>query len=379
MSAVLGLERSEERGGLRHVLASWRSLRSIELAVFSLAGLLFGIIDLSSLLEFDAGSYLLEVTLRHLLMPVLACLILLLFWLPADRSAPQHPHRLRRLAAVALLGSLASIVLVSALEQALPWPSIVDLMRAKKHLPPYPGPSWMGVLGDTLWILMPSAMMVTVIELLRRRRRSEVQVTRMLDEHAHLRRRAMASRLAALQAQVEPEMLFNALVDIEQAYGRGDAAASRRMDLLIRHLRVALPRLRESGSTLEAEAELLETYLGVLDGLGAKPLRFARQWPDELSTAALPPMLLLPLLQRALRLAARPPTVCTLAAETAWGGEGRLRVSLCFDRPALCGDDAELQALNERLVVLAGAPSRGPARLYCHSTSDQTRFTLELP
>ena len=375
MSAVLGAERPAGRGGLLHVLESWRSLHVIELAVFALAGLLFGIIDLSSLLEFDVGEHLLEVILRHLLMPVLACLILLLFWLPADRSEPQHPRRLYRLAAAALLGSLVSIVLVSLFERALPWPSIVDLMRAKKHLPPYTGPSLSGVLGDTLWILMPSAMMVTVIELLRRRRRSEAQVARMLDEHGHLRRRAMASRLAALQAQVEPQMLFDALVDIEQAYGRGDTAASTRMDLLIRHLRVALPRLRESGSTLEAEAELLETYLGVLDGLGAKPLRFVRQWPDALRTAALPPMLLLPLLQRALRVAARPPTVCTLGAETSWGGEGRLRVSLSFDRPALCGDDAELHALNERLVVLAG----GPARLYCHSTSDQTRFTIELP
>ena len=375
MSAVLSGEGPAERGGLLHVLQSWRSLRPIELAVFALAGLLFGLIDLSSLLEFKVGEHLLEVTLRHLLLPILACMILLLFWLPADRSEPGHPHRLYRLAAAALLGSLVSIALVSSLERALPWPSIVDLMRAKKHLPPYPGPSVMSVLGDTLWILMPSAMMVSVFELLRRRRRSEAQVARMLDEHGHLRRRAMASRLAALQAQVEPELLFKALVDIEQAYGRGDPAASTRMELLIRHLRVALPRLRESGSTLEAEAELLETYLGVLDGLGAKPLRFVRQWPEELRLAALPPMLLLPLLQRALRVAARPPRVCTLSAETAWGGEGRLRVCLAFDRPALCGDDAELQALNERLVVLAG----GPARLHCHSTSDETRFTLELP
>ncbi len=375
MSAVLGAERQAARGGLFHVLQSWRSLRPIELAVFALAGLLFGIIDLSSLLEVNVGEHLLEVTLRHLGLPVLACLIVLLFWLPADRSEAQHPHRLRRLVAAVLLGSVVSIVLVSALEQALPWPSIPNLMRAKKNLPPYPGPSLMSLFGDTLWILMPSAMMVSVIELMRRRRSSDAQVARMLDEHGHLRRRAMASRLAALQAQVEPELLFKALVDIEQAYGRSDPAASARMELLIRHLRVALPRLRESGSTLEAEAELLETYLGVITGLGAKPLRFTRQWPDALGAAALPPMLLLPLLQRALRLAARPPTVCTLNAETAWGGEGRLRVCLSFDRPALCGDDAELQALNERLVVLAG----GPARLYCHSTSDLTRFTIELP
>lgn len=376
MSAVLSADHvMQQRGSLMHVLQAWRSLRLIELVVFALAGLLFGVIDMSSLIEVDVTGHLLEVTLRQLLMPVLACVILLMFWLPADRSDPRHPRRTTRLAVAALLGSLVSIVVVSWLEQALPWPSISDLMRAKKHLPPYPGLTAMGVLGDTLWILMPSGMIVAVIELLSRRRRSEVMVARMLDEHGHLRRRAMASRLAALQAQVEPQMLFNALVDIEQAYGRGDVTASVRMDVLIRHLRVALPRLRESGSTLEAEAELLESYLGVLEGLGTVPLRFMRHWSEELRLEALPPMLLLPLLQRALRVAARPPTVCTLSAEKLWSGEGRLRVVLSFNRPALCGDDAELQGLNERLVVLAG----GPAKLTCHSTSDETRFTLELP
>jgi hypothetical protein len=375
VSAVLSAEGAQERHGLAHVLQSWRSLRLVELAIFALAGLLFGIIDLSSLLEVDVSGHLLEVTLRNLTMPVIACVILLLFWLPADRSDPQHPHRVRRLAVAALLGSLASIVVVSLLDRALPWPSVIDLMRAHKHLPPYPGPSVSGVLGDTLWILLPSGMMVAVIELLRRRRRSEIQVARMLDEHGHLRRRAMASRLATLQAQVEPQLLFDALVDIEQAYGRHDADASKRMDLLIRHLRVALPRLRESGSTLEAEAELLESYLGLIQGLGGTPLHFLRDWPEDLRLAALPPMLLLPLLQRALRVSARPPTSCTLSAEKLWGGEGRLRIGLAFNRPALCGDDDELQSLNERLIVLAG----GPARLQCHSTRDETRFTLELP
>ena len=358
-------------GGIGHMLRAWRSLRRRELAVFALAGLLFGLLDLSSLIEVDVGALMPAVMLRHLSMPIIGALIVLLFWLPADRSHPQHPRRNLRLALAALLGSLAVIVVLDWLGKHMPWPSISDVMRAKKGLPPYPDSSLIGILGDTLWVLLPSALMVTVCELLRRRQRSEALLTRLIDEHGHLRRRAMASRLATLQAQVEPELLFEALVDIEQAYGRGEREAAVRMDLLIRHLRVALPRLRDSGSTLEAEAELLGTYLGVLQGMSQAPMSFEQHWPAELSNTAVPPMLLLPLLQRALRLAK--PTRCTLKAERRWSGEGSVAICLSFDRPGLCGEDEEIKALTSRLSGLNEA-----AHLRCHSDDLQTTFTIEL-
>jgi len=358
--------------GITHVLRSWRSLRGVEFASFASAGLLFGLIDLSALLEVQVGDHLPQVMLRHLGIPVIGCLILLLFWLPADRSEPLHPRRIRRLALAALLGSLVSILIITGLVQVLPWPSIMDLMRAKKGLPPLPGITWNGLIGDTLWILMPSGMMVAVIELLRRRQRSEATLARLVDEHGQLRRRAMASRLATLQAQVEPQLLFDALVDIEQCYGRGDSEAAARMDRLIQHLRVALPRLRDTGSTLEAEAELLETYLGVLQGLGRTPLKLVKHWPAELRNASVPPMLLLPLLQRALRCEAGPQT-CTLSAESRFRGEGGLLITLAFDRPLLCGDATELAALGERLQVFSDS-----ARLRCYDDATHTHFTIEL-
>lgn len=137
---------------------------------------------------------------------------------------------------------------------------------------------------------------------------------------------------------------------------------------------MALPRLRESGSTLEAEAELLDSYLAVLRDLQPSPTRFEPHWPDALGGASLPPMLLLPLLQRALRLAAQPPGVCRLTAATPSAPAAGLHIELGFDRPALCGHDDELQALSERLQVL----SSGTARLHCRTVADHTLFTLEL-
>jgi len=353
---------------IAHLLRAWASLRRREFVGFALAGLVFGLVDLCSALEMPLGAQWPPAILRQLLEPVLATLILLLCWLPAERSAAAHPQRVRRLAWAVGLGSLVSVTLVGLLEPALPWPSISDIIRAQHHLPPLPGLTWRGVLGDALWVLLPSSMMVGMLELLRRQRADQRALAYLLDEQAQLRRRAMAARLATLQAQVEPQLLFDALVDIERAYAHGDGAA--RMELLIRHLRVALPRLRDSGSTLDQEADLLDSYLGVLRQLQRAPLQLRTRWAPELGGAAVPPMVLLPLLQRALRLAE--PRECRLEASL---GGGTLAVRLEFDRPGLCNADDELRALEQRVKVLAN----GPARLRCETGADlHTTFTLEL-
>jgi len=353
---------------LVHLFSAWRSLRWRELAVFALAGALIGLIDLGSLLELGVEEKLLPV-LTRLVVPVVVGLMLLAVWLPADRSAPTHPRRTLRLALAALAGALMSNLVLTPLVHLLPWPTIGEMMRMKKGLPPVDDMSPIALLGGILGDFMPMAMMLAVLELLGRRRRAEDSVQRMLQEHGRLRRQAMAARLAALQAQVEPQLLFDALVDIEQAYARSDEAAPARMEQLIRHLRVALPRLREPGTRLDAEAELLESYLAVLQGLGHPPLEFRIELPDALRGAPVPPMILLPLLQRALKLAVTAPTRCTLSASD------NLRITLAFDRPGLGEDDAELEALAERLRVL----SSGSARLRCESSPDgSTRFILEL-
>lgn len=372
MSAVLPAG-AAPGGALPYLWACWRSLRWQELGWFTLMGLLYGLIDLSSLVYVeDSRDWLLALT-RQLFSPVIVTLILMLFWLPAARSAWDHPQRPWRLALATLLGSAVALVAMQLLVRSLEWPSIYELMRLKKgETLPLPL-RWNHFAGDWLSILIPSMLTVALFELLQRRLRTRARLQQLLHEQSAMARRAMAARLAAMQAQVEPQFLFDTLVDVERAYAAGHPEAAVQMERLIRHLRVALPRLREQGGTLESEAELLESYLAVLAGRRQQPLRFSAEWPAALRGTALPPMLLLPLLQRALRLAApRLPGRCSLSAEAMAGGG--LRLLLALDLPELCGEDAELRALSERLQALSG----GPAELRCRSSEDATLFTLEL-
>lgn len=347
---------------IRHVLRSWASLRWREALTFAVAGLLFGAIDLTSLLELDVGDQLPAVLARHLVVPLVSCAILLLCWLPAARSSPTHPARRARLVGATLLGSVLTIALVYPLIAALPWPSMCDLY-VKLHGKPDTCTSFRitAIVGDMLWVFMPALMIVGVLEFRALRRRQDRAVQDLLREHSQLRRNALASQLAAMQAQVDPKLLFDALIAIEQAYARQQLDASARLERLIGHLRVALPRLRDTGATLAGEAELIASYLDLLRDLDGAPPEFDCDLGPH-GNRCLPPMLLLPLLQRALRLGR--PTRCWLRAGPP--------LRLGFDEAGLCSDDAELTALRERLAVL-------DAKLSCHSADGRTEFTLELP
>jgi hypothetical protein len=357
---------------LRHVWDAWCSVRGYEAAGFVALGLLYGVVDLAALADLKHLEHPWPLFWRLLLTPPICTLVLLLAWLPADRSEPQHRSRGRRLLLAAVLGALVAVPLVWAVADLVGWPSYMDLCAPKcKNTLSVP----QRFAADFLATLLPASLSIGVIEMLRRRRRSHETLQVLLNEQAALGRQAMAARLAAMQAQVDPQFLFEVLVDVQQQYalGHGDEAA-RQLERLIHHLRMALPRLREhNATTLDAEAALLGSYLDLRRGLERRPVMFDDQLPPALRSATLPAMLLLPLLQRALRLA--PGGVPPRVAMTAWRHDGVLGLRLTVDASGLCGHDADLAAQRNRLWVLAGKA----ARLDCIEDGDATHFTLELP
>jgi hypothetical protein len=358
---------------LTHVLQSWRSVRWYEFAGFIALGLLYGAVDLSGLAEVKHVEQPWLLFWRLLLSPPICTVVLLLAWLPADRSDPNHPQRTQRLWIAAVVGSMLAVPLLWGVTSLAHWPTWKDLCEAEKCKIELTLPQRFS--AEFLSVLLPSALSLALIEMLRRRWRSEAMLQGLLGEQAALSRQAMAARLAAMQAQVEPHFLFDVLVDVQQQYalGQGDAAAEQ-LERLIHHLRVALPRLREQNvTTLDAETALLGSYLNLRQSLERRPVQFDDALPPTLRSATLPAMLLLPLLQRALRLS--PGGLPERIALTAWRNVSALGIRLTVSAPGLCGDDADLAAQRERLQVLAG----DQACLRCEADGHTTRFTLEIP
>ncbi|HEX5683691.1 MAG TPA: histidine kinase [Ideonella sp.] len=362
---------------LGHLLRSWRSVRGVEIAGFIALGLLYGAVDLTSLAEATEIQRPWALFFRLLLSPALCTAVLLLAWLPVDRSSLAWRGRPHALVVATLLGSLVAVPLMWAVPEWLGLPTLQELCAPKCK--PYTLPLWQRFSGDFLSVLLPGALAIAVVEMLRRRWRSQALLQSLVEEQAALGRQAMAARLAAMQAQVEPRFLFDVLVDVQQQYALGQSDnAAEQLERLIHHLRVALPRLRDQNvTTLDAEAALLGSYLALRQGLQRQPVELVDELPPALRSAPLPGMLLLPLLQRALRLAPNelPPRVVLRAQRGTLANPAALQVFLQVSATGLCGDDAELAAHRDRLRVLTG----DAAGLRCHDIDGTTRFTLTLP
>ena len=70
------------------------------------------------------------------------------------------------------------------------------------------------------------------------------------------RRRLVHSRLQAVQARIDPQLLFEMLDAVRRAYDDDVSRAERLLDELVTFLRAALPRVRSTSSSVRREGAL---------------------------------------------------------------------------------------------------------------------------
>ena len=120
-------------------------------------------------------------------------------------------------------------------------------------------------------------------------------------ERAQLDQRMSEARLGVLQAQIEPHFLFNTLANVRRLYKTDPATASVMLDNLMRYLAVALPRMRDSTSTLGREIALADAYLEIHRIRMGRRLDCRIDVSKPLNDAAMPPMMLLTLVENAIK------------------------------------------------------------------------------
>jgi len=130
---------------------------------------------------------------------------------------------------------------------------------------------------------------------------------------AHLRQLSgekarLEAELRMLQAQVEPHFLFNTLAILRGLISHDPVAGTALLDHLIDFLRASLSHSRSEGTTLGDELRLLDSYLTIMQIRMGERLSFSISVPPELSTQPMPPMLLQPLVENAIRHGLEPKT-----------------------------------------------------------------------
>ena len=136
-----------------------------------------------------------------------------------------------------------------------------------------------------------------------RNREHELLTTQleMQAEQDRLARQLSESRLRLLQAQIEPHFLFNTLGAVQQLAQHESPRAAELTANLITFLRASLGDMRTGQVTLQAELHLIEAYLKVMKTRLGHRLDFALQLPRELAHLSIPGMLVLTLVENAIK------------------------------------------------------------------------------
>jgi signal transduction histidine kinase len=130
---------------------------------------------------------------------------------------------------------------------------------------------------------------------------AEATVARERERSERIEREALAANLRALQAQIEPHFLFNTLANVSSLIDSDPAKARRMMDSFIRFLRASLAATRMDATTLGAERDLIAAYLDILQIRMGTRLRYRIEIDPALDAFELPPMLLQPVIENAIR------------------------------------------------------------------------------
>jgi signal transduction histidine kinase len=187
-----------------------------------------------------------------------------------------------------------------------------DLVSLAVHDPSHQGPLLLGSL--TIAILATGFIIIFW--------RAEAY---RADLHSERRRAAEAlqsetqAKLALLQAQIEPHFLFNTLANVQSVIESDPRTAKSILEHLNQYLRVSLGRTRRASSTLTDELSLVSALLAIAAARLGERLRYVIDVPEELQLAQLPPLLLQPLVENALKHGIEPAVT---------GGEIRVQARL---------------------------------------------------
>jgi LytS/YehU family sensor histidine kinase len=135
----------------------------------------------------------------------------------------------------------------------------------------------------------------------RRTQESRVQAERARAAVAEAREELMLARLRALKRQLNPHFLFNTLHSVA-SYVESDPRLARHLIASLGHLLRAVVRMDEALEIeLERELDLLQQYLAIERVRFEDRLRVAVHVDPDARCAVLPPLLLQPLVENAIR------------------------------------------------------------------------------
>jgi len=241
-----------------------------------------------------------------------------------------------------------------------PLPPLPPEMRADIHRKVTGDLRRIGIGAGFILLFIPIFILTIVAKIFIDRSRAAQQVAdvkRREAEYHRMSQQVTEAKLQALQAQVEPHFLYNTLASVQALTEVDPPRANAMTGHLIQYLRNALPKMRESVSTVGQEIELVRAYLNVLQMRMGERLSFDIEVPPEIANAPFPPLMLPSLVENAIKHGLEPLREggkVTIRAEVR---DGSLRLSVADTGRGFAeslGNGVGLSNIRERLAALYG-------------------------
>jgi LytS/YehU family sensor histidine kinase len=188
-------------------------------------------------------------------------------------------------------------------------------------------------------------------------RTTSTQLLQRQTESAALDADVKRARLQLLRAQIEPHFLFNTLATVRTLARIDRPAAIDMLDNLMRYLSEALPKLRQEESSLADELQLIEAYLRIHQIRMGKRLSYELQVPAQLGAERIPTMILLTLVENAVKHGINPTVDGGIIRVTATREQTALVLRVTDSGQGLAATDGHgmgLANIRRRLTMLYG-------------------------
>jgi signal transduction histidine kinase len=202
-------------------------------------------------------------------------------------------------------------------------------------------PGLLDIHSNTTRVTLMLSLLATVISVVVISTLERLSSARIQAEAAQ--RQAAETQLRLLQSQLEPHMLFNTLANLRVLVGLDPLRAQAMLDHLIAFLRATLSASRLPEHPLATEFERVDDYLALMAVRMGPRLQVVLDLPPGLGAVNVPPMLLQPLVENAIKHGLEPQVQ-----------GGRIEVQARQDGSVLC------LTVRDTGVGLAAAPACSP-------------------
>ena len=166
------------------------------------------------------------------------------------------------------------------------------------------------------------------------------------------------ARLQMLEAQIEPHFLFNTLANVKRLYETDRQSGARMLRNLKDYLAVALPKMRAGDPTLEREVDHAIAYLAIQQIRMGERLAFAVDLPQTLRAARVPALMLLTLVENAVKHGLSPLPEGGRINVRVWRTDGTLHVNVADNGQGFAksgGGGTGLANIRARLLTQYGS------------------------